>query len=475
MAAYYNVDEVESALKGLANTYPDLCELLELPNRTHEGRTCHALRMRKRDAGYRTGVLFTAAAHAREWGGSECAVNFAADLLEKYTAGTGLRYGKTAFDADQIRAIVENVDVFVVACVNPDGRNFSQQGAPGSRQSLWRKNRAPNIDPEVSAIGTDINRNFPFLWSVHDHFSPSVLDASSLGSSQPSKETYYGSAPKSEPETRNVIWLLDEFPQIEWLLDIHSYGGDVLYSWGDAPNQNSRPEMNFHNRRFDQQRGTDDVSRYGEYIDPDDERRMREVVSAVTGAVSGVRGQDYTGKQAFYLTVPGSGEMTYPTSGTVDDYAYSRHIVDGWATKVLGFTIEFGLAGGFHPPGEDFHPPWEEMEKIVLDVSAGMVAFCVQAVRPPVYLPFDPHVVAPEFRPDFWVLSGIIDGGPGWVLVNNRPVFVKPPDPRLQDLLTRVGEYLAVPELQSSGAVERQRVALEKVIELSGSLLKELG
>jgi hypothetical protein len=291
---------------------------------------------------------------------------------------------------------------------------------------------------------------------------------SGSGPPRPSKETYYGSAPKSEPETRNVIWLLDEFPQIEWLLDIHSYGGDVLCSWGDAPNQNSRPDMTFHNRRFDQQRGTDDVSRYGENVDRDDEWRMREAVSAVTDAVSRVRDQDYTGKQAFYLTVPGSGNLTFPTSGTVDDYAYSRHIVDGWATKVLGFTVEFGLAS-------DFHPPCEEMEKSVLDVSAGMVAFCVQAVRPAVYLPFDPHVVAPEFRPDFWVLSGIIDGGPGWVLVNNRPVFVKPPDPRLQDLLTRVGEYLAVPELQGSGVVERQRAALEKVIELSGSLLKELG
>ena len=28
----------------------------------------------------------------------------------------------------------------------------------------------------------------------------------------------------SEPETRNVIWLLDRFPNIRYLVDLHSYG-----------------------------------------------------------------------------------------------------------------------------------------------------------------------------------------------------------------------------------------------------------
>ena len=36
--AYLNTDEVESGLAGLANQYPELCRLVELPHRTHEGR-----------------------------------------------------------------------------------------------------------------------------------------------------------------------------------------------------------------------------------------------------------------------------------------------------------------------------------------------------------------------------------------------------------------------------------------------------
>jgi hypothetical protein len=52
---------------------------------------------------------------------------------------------------------------------------------------------------------------------------------------------------------------------------------------------------------------------------------------------------------------------------------------------------------------------------------------------------------------------------------------VKPPDPRLQDLLTRVGEFLVAPEIQGDDAVETQRAALEKIIGLSEGLQKELG
>jgi hypothetical protein len=226
--------------------------------------------------------------------------------------------------------------------------------------------------------------------------------------------------------------------------------------------------MNFLNRHFDGMRGTADINRYGEYIDPDDEKRLRDAVSAVTSAVRGVRDQDYKGLQAFDLRPPGSANLHYPTSGTVDDYAYSRHIADPTVTKVYGLTVEFGLKA-------QFQPPWDEMERIVADVSAGMVALCVQAREPVVYIGFDPHVEPPQFRPNYWILSGIIDGGPGWVWVNGRPVFVKPPDPRLQDLLTRVGEFLVAPEIQGEDAVETQRAALEKIIGLSEGLQKELG
>ncbi|MDQ1276457.1 MAG: carboxypeptidase, partial [Euryarchaeota archaeon] len=67
--AYLNVDEVESALIALATTYPEICELITLPNTTVEGRTCHALRIGQGAATDCDGVLLTGCVHAREWGG----------------------------------------------------------------------------------------------------------------------------------------------------------------------------------------------------------------------------------------------------------------------------------------------------------------------------------------------------------------------------------------------------------------------
>ena len=247
-----------------------------------------------------------------EWGGSDCALKFAADLLETYTAGAGLVYGGTEFDAAQIASIVETSEDFVVGCVNPDGRVYSQR-----TDREWRKNRRPISDGDPR-IGTDLNRNFDFLWDVERAFDESVLDIPSMGSRAPADDHYQGLAPASEAETRNVVWLLDEFPQIKWLLDIHCNGGQVMYSGGDAPNQTSRPEMTFHNPQFDGERGTPDVNRYGEYIDPEDERRMREAVAAVTDAVRGVRGQDYEGIQCFDRVTPGAGGLHSPMSGTTD-------------------------------------------------------------------------------------------------------------------------------------------------------------
>ncbi len=125
------------------------------------------------------GVLFPAGVHAMEWGGSDCALNFAADLLEKYTAGAGLDYGDTEFDAAQIAGIVETLDVFVVGCVNPDGRAYSQ-----SQDREWRKNRSPHPGRRLE-VGTDLNRNFDFLWDVERAFDGSVLDISTMGSPAP--------------------------------------------------------------------------------------------------------------------------------------------------------------------------------------------------------------------------------------------------------------------------------------------------
>jgi murein tripeptide amidase MpaA len=159
--SYLNVQEVESALIALAQSYSGLSELITLPIRTYEARTCHALRIGKKPKTECDNILFTGGVHAREWGSCEMCILFASDLLEAYVTGTGLQYGGKIFSKDQIRTVIENLNVIIFPDVNPDGRNYSQTKVP-----LWRKNRNPTA-------GVDINRNYDFLWDFPNLFSPS--------------------------------------------------------------------------------------------------------------------------------------------------------------------------------------------------------------------------------------------------------------------------------------------------------------
>jgi murein tripeptide amidase MpaA len=93
VTSYYNVSEVDTAVVNLSTTYTATSTLITLPTPTVGGRTCHALRLGAGTVGSRDVVLLTGGVHAREWGGCEILVNFAADLLKAYQGNTGITYG----------------------------------------------------------------------------------------------------------------------------------------------------------------------------------------------------------------------------------------------------------------------------------------------------------------------------------------------------------------------------------------------
>src|SRR5688572_9253181 len=158
--AYLNVEEIEAALHTVAESYPQVTELVPLPNRTPEGRQSHALRIGPADAPADNTVVVTGGIHAREWVPPDALVNLAADLLEAHARGTGLRYGGQSFSANDIQSVVEGLQIVLFPCVNPDGRNHSQTVDP-----MWRKNRR-RVRSELDArcVGVDLNRNFDVLW-----------------------------------------------------------------------------------------------------------------------------------------------------------------------------------------------------------------------------------------------------------------------------------------------------------------------
>ncbi|SNS32880.1 Repeat domain-containing protein [Geodermatophilus pulveris] len=346
--AYLNAVEIESALQNLAAAYPDAAELVPCPHLTHEGRRTHVLRVGTSDATDVDAVLLLGGVHAREWVPPDALVSLAADLLEAFSLGTGLGYGGQKFSSAEIQQIMGTINLLIYPCVNPDGRQHSQ-----TVDALWRKNRRPHLGGG-NCIGVDLNRNFDFLW---DHLAKFAGDSGVNTSANPcDRFVFRGPHPASEPETRNVVWVLDNHPRIRWLVDVHSAVPVILHSWGSDENQTARPEQTFLAAAFDSVRGRRGDTAYGEYITQADLDVITALSAGVNDAILMVRGDDYGFEQAYGL---------YPTSGASDDYAFSRHFVDPAKGKVYGFTIECGRV---------FQPDLTEAEGVIREVSAGLLA-----------------------------------------------------------------------------------------------------
>jgi len=349
-----NVEEIEAALDALAASYPDAAQLVPLPNRTSEGRQSQALRIGSADVRAGNAVVITGGVHAREWVPSDALVNLAADLLEAHSRGTGLRYGGQRFLAEDIRSVVEELQLVLFPCVNPDGRHHSQTTEP-----MWRKNRRKvRADLGLHCVGVDINRNFDALWDFRRHFAPDSGVSASDDPCHP--QVYVGPAAASEAETQNVVWLLEQFPHTRWFVDVHSYVPAVYHTWGFDENQTSDPSMSFRNPFFDGRRGRGNDS-YREYIPGEDVEALRELGTAMNEGIRTAGEAAYDFEQSFSL---------YPTSGASDDYAYSRHFVDNANGKILSFTVECGRS---------FQPSWPEAEDVIREVCAGLIAFCLAA------------------------------------------------------------------------------------------------
>jgi murein tripeptide amidase MpaA len=410
MAVLMNVTEIESALVFIESTYPSLCTRVALPEKTFENRTCHALVLGQKTFLPRPATLIIGGVHAREWGGPDIVVNFAIDLLKAYTASKGLTYLQKSFSAAEIKLIVEKSTVVVFPCVNPDGVNFSQNDT-----GLWRKNRNPASSGGVPGnIGVDINRNYDFVWDYKKHFHSGAW-AASLASDRPEVETFHGTSPFSEPETRNVKWLMDQHPATRLFLDLHSFTGDVLYNWGDDESQTSEPDKNFLNPAYDGKRGLPgDV--YGEYIDAQDLQQISGIAQFVSDAMKAVRGRPYSASPAVGL---------YPTAGASDDYAFSRHLADANLGKVFGFTLEFNFASDATSPQSPFHVTADPavLDKTMQDVIPGLIALCLKGSE----------FKLPLIDRDYVDLRHIVYVNPAtgeiWYIDSHGKIVKKPPPP----------------------------------------------
>ncbi|KAF5001189.1 hypothetical protein FGRMN_1213 [Fusarium graminum] len=354
--------EVSSALRGLANTFKEV-NLIQAPYTTYEGVKTYGASVGKNPK-----FFIISGAHARERGGPDNVVYWLSDLLHARKANKGLKYGKTTFTAAQVRKALD-AGIVILPIINPDGVKYDQK-----TNSCWRKNRNPKSSKgKPDAVGIDINRNYDFLFNYKKAFS-SAIDLSSVASEDPTSEVFHGTAPNSEPETKNVVWAMDKYKNLSWFVDLHSFGGDVLYAWGDDDAQTKDTKESFANKKFDGRRGVlgeDETpnTKYKEYITAKDLALQKKTGERMAKSMEGAGTTKYTVQEAVGL---------YPTSGASTDYALGRYYGKACGkSKLQSYTIEFGEESG--SAACPFYPSQKQYHMWMKQVAAALTEVAIQA------------------------------------------------------------------------------------------------
>jgi hypothetical protein len=157
--------------------------------------------------GKRPVVIYQGTQHAREWITPETVRRLLHYFLDNY--------GKNA----DITKLVDTTEFWFIPVINVDGYDLTFQD--GFR--LWRKNaRDNNGDGQITGQdGVDPNRNFPYKWGYDNEGSSDIL----------SSETYRGTAPASEPETRAQLALYKKL-RPKFLINYHSAAQLLLHGVG---------------------------------------------------------------------------------------------------------------------------------------------------------------------------------------------------------------------------------------------------
>ncbi|MEU8271900.1 M14 family zinc carboxypeptidase [Sphaerisporangium sp. NPDC049002] len=170
------------------------------------------LRIGKKRDRSKVGVFLYCQEHAREWVTPLTCVETAERLLRNYSADKATK------------KLVDNLDIFVLPTVNPDGSHYSMYDYNMQRRNLTNHCAANAADPaNRNSWGVDLNRNF----SVGSYF-----DGFNGASASCTGDTYAGPAELSEPEARNEVWLTQQYPNIKFAMNTHSYGGYFMWPPG---------------------------------------------------------------------------------------------------------------------------------------------------------------------------------------------------------------------------------------------------
>ncbi|KAF3921166.1 hypothetical protein ABW21_db0202142 [Orbilia brochopaga] len=195
---YHSYDDHLKYLQSLVDAYPNNAEIVTSGNTT-EGRTItgiHIWGSQKANCAY----VIHSNVHAREWISSKVTEYFAYSLLQSTASKSSL---------------AEKCDFYIIPIVNPDGFVYSQ-----TKDRMWRKNRLHGRRCD----GTDINRNWDYMWST-----------SGGASTNECAEDYKGVSAGNTVEFKSLsafIKNLQKSVEVKLFIDYHSYSQLILAPWG---------------------------------------------------------------------------------------------------------------------------------------------------------------------------------------------------------------------------------------------------
>uniref|UniRef100_A0A6J0SV29 Carboxypeptidase B n=1 Tax=Pogona vitticeps TaxID=103695 RepID=A0A6J0SV29_9SAUR len=282
---YNNWEAIEAWTATIANENPTLVSRSQIGN-TYEGRPIYVLKVGSPGVNKKA-IFMDCGFHAREWISPAFCQWFVREAVQGYGTEALMTH------------LLDNLDFYVLPVLNIDGYVYTW-----TKSRMWRKTRSANAGS--SCIGTDPNRNFDAGWCT-------------IGASnRPCDDTYCGSAPESERETKALAdFIRQNLSTIKAYLTIHSYSQLLLYPYSYT------------------------------YSVTKDNTELNVLAESAVSKLASVHGTKYT---------YGPGATTiYPAAGGSDDWAYDQGIK-------YSFTFELRDKGryGFLLPESQIQPTCEE-------------------------------------------------------------------------------------------------------------------
>ena len=208
MGGFYTLAEAIAQLDSMKSHFPNLITTKVSIGNTVESRPIYMVKISDNPDvdEAEPEILYTALHHAREPQSMMQMIYFMYYLLENYNTDPSIQY------------IVNNRELYFIPVLNPDGYEYNRITYP-SGGGMWRKNRKNN----GSSYGIDLNRNYgPYTyWNAPNGGS----------STDPSSDTYRGTAPFSEPETSSIKNFLTT-RYFKNALNYHTYSNLLIYPYG---------------------------------------------------------------------------------------------------------------------------------------------------------------------------------------------------------------------------------------------------